>query len=71
MYNDYYLEQINNKLQDTNINLQEVIENQEKLISGDKEIVSQLINLQQGNVALMFCLLLTLIYTFIKGCFRC
>lgn len=36
-YNDYYLQQINSKLETTNNNLNDIIENQEiMLISGDK-----------------------------------
>lgn len=71
MYNDYYLEQINNKVNNTNVYLQEIIENQDMLISGDINIVNEIKEIEKGNVALLFCLMLTLLYTFIKGCFRC
>lgn len=71
MYNDYYLEQINNKLQITNNRLNTIIENQETLISGDKIIDTDL----QANtgilIAITMVLALTLTYTFITRCFRC
>lgn len=77
MYNDYYLQEINNKLATTNNNLDDILENQElinqQLIlieSGDKEIKEELVKANQGLMAINLILMLTLIYTFIVRCLR-
>lgn len=77
MYNDYYLEQINNKLTTTNSKLEEIIENQEVIIekqeeqiSGDKEIIETL-NVEISHIVCAnLILVLALIYTFITRCLR-
>ena len=70
MYNDYYLEQINDKLQDTNISLQEIITNQEILISGDKIIQNKIDEVTNTNILLAMLLAIFLIYQFTMRCLR-
>lgn len=84
MNNEYYLNQINNKIATTNGNLDEIIENQQALINNQvtiieyqQEIISgdQLLRQQiTKNVELTFIVALictmTIIYQFIIRCFK-
>lgn len=84
MYNDYYLEQINNKLNTTNGYLEDIIdnqqsiinneatiiENQEELISGDNQIISQLTIANNSLILLAIIILWILLYKFIERCLR-
>lgn len=74
MYNDYYLEQINNKLTTTNNRLQEVEQLQEETlqqISGDmytnNKTLENIINI---NGCLLFVTSIILLYLFIKRCLQ-
>lgn len=77
MYNDYYLEQINNKMSIANSNIEELIEKQETIITQQQEIISGEIllrqNLQQNTnlTAIMtLCTVMAFIYTFIVRCLK-
>lgn len=65
MYNDYYLEQINNKLITNNNLLNEIIENQETLISGDRVIREQQYTQIKGIAVIEVLITITLMYLFI------
>lgn len=78
MYNDYYLEQINNKLSTSNDNLIEIIENQEAIIqnqeiqiSGDNQIIKHLQYQNSCIIGVQIGLIIGILYTFVRGCFRC
>lgn len=72
MYNDYYLQQIDNKLNTTNSKLIDIIDNQEaiieqqqQLISGDIDIIARQEQLITSNYALILVAMLFIIYSFI------
>ena len=72
MYNDYYLQQIDNKLNTTNSKLIDIIDNQEaiieqqqQLISGDIDIIARQEQLITSNYALIIVAMLFIIYNFI------
>lgn len=78
MYNDYYLEQINNKLSITNNNLQNIINNQEAIIQNQEILISgdqyfrekeQIIRTEVAGIEIVLSIIL--LYNFIRGCFRC
>lgn len=78
MNSDYYLQQINNKLNNTNNMLDNIIDNQEIIITKQEQLISGDIlietEIQTSNtilVAILFILTLTLLHTFISRCFRC
>lgn len=70
MYNDYYLEQINTKLNSTNSMLDDIIENQEVLISGDIYIERKLEEVKSTNIMLTMAFVLYLIMYFIVRCLK-
>lgn len=77
MYNDYYLQQIDNKLNISNNNLNEIIENQEiiieqnqTLISGDREIITNQQILYNGIGIEILIITIILIYHFIERCLK-
>lgn len=65
MYNDYYLEQINNKLITNNNLLNEIIQNQETLISGDRVIREQQYTQIKGIAMIEVLIAIILMYLFI------
>lgn len=72
MYNDYYLEQINNKmstnnslLDDIKDNQEEIILNQEILISGDKDIINRIERVENANIMIVMSIMLYVIMYFI------
>lgn len=65
MYNDYYLEQINNKLITNNNLLNEIIENQETLISGDRKIREQQYTQIKGIAVIEVIITIILMFLFI------
>lgn len=77
MYNDYYLQQIDNKLNTTNSKLIDIIENQEaiieqqqQLISGDIDIINRQEQMITSNYALIIVAMLFIIYSFIVRSFK-
>lgn len=78
MYNDYYIEQISNKLSTTNDNLIDIINNQEAikqkqeiLISGDNQIIQKLNYQNSCIIGVQIGIFIVIIYNFVRGCFRC
>lgn len=77
MYNDYYLQAINEKLASSNMSLGDIIENQVTvlnnqaiLISGDKEI-SQKLDVLNTSVLTITCgVLMLALFLFIVRCFK-
>ena len=77
MYNDYYLQEINNKIATTNNNLQDIIDNQELLYqqmieieSGDNKLRQEVQSVESYSIMLTIIMSLTLIYTFVVRCLR-
>lgn len=74
MNNDYYLQQILQEmgsLDDILDNQKTIIENQQALISGDKQIEESLCNIYLINTTILVVALTTLIYNFVTKCWRC
>lgn len=77
MYNDYYLQAINDKLASSNMSLVDInnqlqtsINNQATLISGDKEIISK-INLLNNNILICDCLIgMFVLFLFVVRCLK-
>lgn len=63
MYNDYYLEQINNKLATTNSNLETIITNQNTLIDNQEIIYNSVIGID-------IVIALILLYLFVVRCMK-
>ena len=70
MYNDYYLEQINNKIAITNTRLNEVLTNQETLISGDIFIKQEIEQTNHKLEILNIVIVAILLYLFIVRCMK-
>ena len=84
MYNDYYLQQIDNKLATKNNNLDDIIENQQSIInnqvtiienqqidySGDIITQQKIDEVKNANLMILFCILLAVIYKFVERVLR-
>lgn len=70
MYNDYYLQQIDNKLLTNNNKLQDIQEEIQISTSGDKEILKEIKNLNTNIVIIQLVIVILLLYKFIERCFR-
>lgn len=77
MYNDYYLQQIYEKIGTTNTNLEEILEsmeqiktNQETLISGDIYIKQEIEKTNHKLELLNIIIVAILLYLFIVRCMK-
>lgn len=70
MYNDYYLEQINSKIAITNTRLNEVLTNQQTLISGDINIKQEIEQTNHKIEILNIVIVAILLYLFIVRCMK-
>lgn len=77
MYNDYYLQAINDKLATSNMSLDDImnnqvtiINNQALLISGDKEILSNLVALNNNCLTIACIISVLLLFLFVVRCFK-
>lgn len=74
VYNDYYLSSIDSKLSNTNNMLDEVIDNQSTLISGDSLIYNEIhttnILLHFYGIWVIILLFAVIFYHFYVSCFK-
>lgn len=64
MYNDYYLQEINNKMATNNNNLNNIIINQNDIIQNQNKIINRIASLEILTA-------LIVLYLFITRCFKC
>lgn len=70
MYNDYYLQEINNKLATTNNNLSTIITNQGTIITKQESIIEDQETLYNNIFIVEMIAMLILLYLFVVRCMK-